>query len=326
MQGATATVVHCDLAYQVTIIISWSPFGLAINGGHFFFWASAVIPSLQANAFQMHLSSKYYATLFLLHLLVTGVQAQLFLQEIPQGALAATANTNLASTHTRIGMSNGAQLVHGNAGHQAFVGAALPYAFTDWQSLGLDYGYVTENQAFGIHLAHQQVPAYQESALLLRYGRRFNQKLSIGLGLGYQLAQAQEYGNTSAPAFEVAALQQLNDKLSFGLALTNLGQVKASGIETLSQIKIGLAWKASSDFEITAEARKDLLRQIEYALGANYKATDKLLFLGGIRSGGSARASFGFGLTIAPTLRLDGSAVWHPVLGFTPGIGLRFGR
>ncbi len=273
----------------------------------------------------MHLPIKFCCLLIFLTLLASRVGAQLFLQEIPQGALAATANTNLASAHTRIGISNGAQLVYGHAGHQGNVGIALPYAFTDWQSLGLTYGYVKNNQAFGAQIAHQQVPAYRESTLLVRYGRRFNQKLSIGLGLGYQFAQAQEYGNTSAPAFEISALQQLNEKLSFGLMLTNLGQVKASGIETISLIRVGLAWKASRDFEVTAEARKELLRQVDYALGAQYKAAEKLLLLGGIRTGGSARASFGFGLVLASALRLDGSAVWHPVLGITPSLGLRFG-
>jgi hypothetical protein len=255
----------------------------------------------------------------------TSVQAQLFMSEVPNGAQAAIGRANCGMAHTELGIASAAQLVY-QEGFQTYLGTALPYAIKDWQTASMDLGYQKGKQAFGVHFSGQKVPAYRESAVLLRYGRRFSPKLAVGLGLGYQLAHAFEYGKTQAPAFELSAVQQLTEKLSLGCVLTNLGQIKASEIETLSSIRLGLAWKASKDFEITSEIRKELLSKTEYALGMIYRPVDKFVLMAGIRSGNSAKSSFGFGLNFSSHLRADLSAVWHPVLGFTPSLGLRFVR
>ena len=251
--------------------------------------------------------------------------AQVFMPQPSVGAVTGIGQATVAVPHLQFGIEHAAQLGFMDRNTVIYAGGALPYGLTDWQVVQAAAAWKSgKHSGMAVGILTNRVSQYSENQVAMSYGRQLNPKLSMGATLGYQFVQAGEYGNAGAPLVQVSFIQKLLPELSFGASFSNPAQTKVKHIEQNSQLNLGLHWKASEQFEVSTEASKEIRRSTIYRLGMAYTATERVMLLAGVSSSNFAKVSLGFGFNPSPAIRVDVSSSWHPVLGITPSLGVRY--
>ena len=167
---------------------------------------------------------------------------------------------------------------------------------------------------------------YNEKKAGLAYARKLGRKISIGIQLDYlSTFIADDYGSRGTMAVEGGILAEPLSNLRLGVHIFNPTRAKLAeyGDERVPVLfRVGAGYSFSNKVIFCAEVEKDIDYNASFRGGIEYHPVEQLYLRGGI-STNPVQSSFGFGLKLK-NFRMDVSASYHQVLGFSPQLGLSY--
>lgn len=168
---------------------------------------------------------------------------------------------------------------------------------------------------------------YNESKYGLGYSRQFGKAISAGMQLNYlsTFIGDNNYGKRGTVSVEVGFMAEIVKNLKLGVHIYNptrskTAQYNNERVPTI--IKMGLQYSFSEKVFATAEVEKDIANKPVLKVGAEYKIAKEIYLRGGLSNNPSFNAA-GFGIELKK-FNLDFAAAFHPQMGVSPQIGLRY--
>lgn len=166
---------------------------------------------------------------------------------------------------------------------------------------------------------------YRNTRAGLGYAMQFSEVFQFGIQGNVQtLRLGGNYGNTISGTMEAGLLAKLNSKWQIGLSVVNIGRQKINPLNDrfTTVMRGGFIYKPSSKVHLLAEIEKQVITKISFKGGIEYMPVDQFVIRFGAHSGPMEMA-FGFGYK-NKTIALDLHTQYHPILGWSPGIGLNY--
>lgn len=167
---------------------------------------------------------------------------------------------------------------------------------------------------------------YREGQYALSYGRKLSETFNAGLQIAYLTTSAGEgYGSTSAVAFQLGFIYELNEQVTLAAHAANPGRAPLNDFNNErypTMLKAGAAWKFSTKVSMLAEVAKDIEQDVAVRAALEYRVIEKLYVRGGV-GGNDLQTSFGLGLVL-DEFKIDLASAYHPTLGYSPQISLSY--
>jgi hypothetical protein len=168
---------------------------------------------------------------------------------------------------------------------------------------------------------------YNESKYGLGYSRQFGKAISAGMQLNYlsTFIGDNNYGNRGTVAVEAGFIAEVVKNLRIGVHVYNptrskTAQYNNERVPTI--LKMGLQYTFSDKVFTTVEVEKDIANKPILKVGAEYRIAKEVYLRGGLSNNPSLNAA-GFGIELKK-FNLDFAAAFHPQMGVSPQIGLRY--
>jgi hypothetical protein len=168
---------------------------------------------------------------------------------------------------------------------------------------------------------------YNESKYGLGYSRQFGKAISAGMQLNYlsTFIGDNNYGSRGTVAVEAGFIAEVVKNLRIGVHVYNptrskTAQYNNERVPTI--IKMGLQYTFSDKVFTTVEVEKDIANKPILKVGAEYRIVKEVYLRGGLSNNPSLNAA-GFGIELKK-FNLDFAAAFHPQMGVSPQIGLRY--
>lgn len=168
---------------------------------------------------------------------------------------------------------------------------------------------------------------YNESKYGVGYARQFGKAISVGMQINYlsTFIGDNNYGKRGTVAVEIGFLAEIIKNLKLGVHVYNptrsqTAQYNNERVPTI--IKMGLQYTFSDKVFATAEIEKDIANKPIVKVGAEYKIVKEIYLRGGLSNNPSLNSA-GFGIELKK-FNLDFAAAFHPQMGISPQIGLRY--
>ncbi|MBK8848517.1 MAG: hypothetical protein IPO27_19045 [Bacteroidetes bacterium] len=209
--------------------------------------------------------------------------------------------------------------------------AALDYRFGMKQlatnSFAFSYG-KEKIGTFGLSFSQFGFSLYNEQIATLSYARVLSEKLSGGMQFHYIRVNLGDeyYGNKGALAASLNMFYKTSETFSMGfnvfnLTNTSLAEYNNERIPTI--IRVGARWQPNIKVAVNVETEKNLDQPNQLKLGVEYRPLKQLSVMVGVK-GKPAAFSFGVGYALNKW-RIDFASSYHPVLGYSPVVGLSYG-
>jgi hypothetical protein len=224
--------------------------------------------------------------------------------------------------------------VNNNVGAMGFMeqaGAGLYYEnrfiMAETGSYGVNFAYpLKKTGTFGLSLSRFGYRLFNRNAVGVRYAKSFGPNISAGVGLNYHyIFIGNGYGNSSSVSAELGVLGRVNRELSVAFHLINPARMRITSYQDQKLpmiIRIGLAYVWAEKVTTSIELDADPEQKPNVKFGMEYVPVPLFLIRGGFSSRPLA-GSFGFGFHYK-LAKVDLSAAYHQVLGFSPQIGMSF--
>jgi hypothetical protein len=168
---------------------------------------------------------------------------------------------------------------------------------------------------------------YNETKYGLGYSRQFGKAISAGMQLNYlsTFIGDNNYGKRGTIAVEVGFMAEVVKNLKLGVHVYNptrskTAQYNNERVPTI--IKMGLQYVFSEKVFTSVEVEKDVMNKPILKIGAEYRIVKEVYLRGGLSNNPSLNAA-GFGIELQQ-FNLDFAAAFHPQMGVSPQIGLRY--
>lgn len=168
---------------------------------------------------------------------------------------------------------------------------------------------------------------YNESKYGIGYARQFGKSISAGMQLNYlsTFIGDNNYGKRGTIAVEAGFTAEVIKNLKLGVHVYNptrskTAQYNNERIPTI--IKMGLQYTFSDKVFTSLEVEKDIANKPILKIGAEYHIAKEIYVRGGLSTNPSLNAA-GFGIELKK-FNLDFAAAFHPQLGVSPQVGLRY--
>lgn len=186
-------------------------------------------------------------------------------------------------------------------------------------------GITTKSGNYGISLVSFGYSSFRQSLASLGYGRNLGKKLRAGIGIhGLLISQAAGYGNLYAVIPSLGLQFIPVERLTFGIHAYNpAGQeyIPAGYLEIPAGWQAGVGIRFGKEVLLCFEAEKNRKEHLNCYGGFEILIHEKIPVRFGLSSGTKTELSFGIGFR-SHRLQVDLAATRHPVLGFSPAIGL----
>jgi hypothetical protein len=199
------------------------------------------------------------------------------------------------------------------------------FGFSELTAVGLA-GYIKtgENGAVGLRLSNYGFEAYNEQTISGLYRRQLGQNIAGSIELGFYQLSLNEFGSAQKPFYRIGLSGKITSQLNYGLILSNLEAAQLIDNTTLmSSLAFGLAYKVSPKINIRIEMAKELETILNVKVGISYQPHPKFELRIGSRTA-SGQSGGGFSYQLSDKLNLEGHVLYHPVLGTTPGVGIKY--
>lgn len=197
------------------------------------------------------------------------------------------------------------------------------------QSLGIQSLAVaipSKRGTFGFNYTGVGDKLYRESKIGLGYGMQLSEKVNLGIRLNYHsLNLGNNYGRSQNLTFEIGFLAKPTKNIQIGFHLFNPTQSKLNEYQNEEIpviMNLGMAYKFSDKVTGNVEVEKDIDLPFSLKVGLEYFPMETLFVRAGILTNPSM-PTIGFGIAKG-NFKLDFSSAFHPVLGITPSLGLRY--
>ena len=165
---------------------------------------------------------------------------------------------------------------------------------------------------------------YNEIRTGIAYGKSFGKKVSLGVRFDYMRASIATIGSKNAFSFDFGVQYQVLSNLILGAHIANPSRFKIDAQKYTERfatvMQIGARYTVLKKVNIAAEFEKDLEHKPNFKFGIEYNPINLLFIRAGINTQ-ALQASFGIGFQ-TKGLQIDVAGMYHPQLGFSPGISL----
>lgn len=179
---------------------------------------------------------------------------------------------------------------------------------------------------FGLCITNFGYASYSENKYNLSFAKSFGNKLSAGIAMDYLTTKITEgYGSKGVLAAEGGLQAKPLKGLTIGFHIYNPTRAKLvdynnERIPTI--MRFGGDYSFSDKVILAVETEKDISQKAIFKAGIEYKVVKEFYLRVGIATNPTL-SSFGFGLNLK-NMKIDFSATYHQVLGFSPQIGLSY--
>ncbi|MCC6252970.1 MAG: hypothetical protein IT238_10975 [Bacteroidia bacterium] len=168
---------------------------------------------------------------------------------------------------------------------------------------------------------------YNESKYGIAYARQFGKTVSAGMQFNYLTTHIGDnnYGSRGTVAIEAGILVEVIKNLKLGAHIYNptrsrTAQYNNERVPTI--LKVGLQYTFSDKVFSTIEVEKNISNKPVFKLGVEYHIAKEIYLRGGLSTNPSLNSA-GFGIELKK-FNIDFAAAFHPQLGVSPQIGLRY--
>jgi len=158
------------------------------------------------------------------------------------------------------------------------------------------------------------------------YSLQLTDNFSAGVQLNYlNLRLDPFYGVRHAVTAEVGGLLKIDEKLSLGFAVFNIGRARLAEFEDdrfSTIMRLGAFYQLSEHLAFAVEIGKDITYATRLRTGIEYNPTDRFYFRTGVQTA-PVELSGGFGVKFDQFM-LDFGTHFHQSLGWTPGVSLLY--
>ena len=168
--------------------------------------------------------------------------------------------------------------------------------------------------------------AYRTTRVGFGYSMKMGEKLSAGVQFNYQGLRIENYGNKNTVTAEAGILAKVNDKVSFGFSILNLGRAKLSEFQDdrfSTILRLGVRYQLSTKVLVLAEAEKEIETPLRAKAGIEYELLERFYMRVGAASN-PMELTFGFGYQFKNRFKLDMGSAWQQHLGWSPHFGFTY--
>lgn len=206
------------------------------------------------------------------------------------------------------------------------------YYLNNYTTLGINTfaasgAYPVKNGAVGLTMNYSGYNAYNETKVGISYAQQLAKFLSISAQLDLLSLRVQGLGSKTIPTFEIGIFAKPSEELTLGAHIYNPLKLKLdeeSGELLSSLFRLGASYRIRKKALISVEFSKNIRENYSFRAGIEYFVIDKLC----LRVGFSTEpilGSFGIGIVLKESLRIDIASTYHQQLGFSPQIGISYG-
>jgi len=172
---------------------------------------------------------------------------------------------------------------------------------------------------FGIKAGYFGLSAYNEQVLGLSYSRLLFESFSLSVQANLFNISIEEYGSQFNISATLGVQTYLNDAITVGMYVQNPLRIEVVEAQFLPTVfSLGAQYKFPEKLRLLFSVEKDLELATGVQAGLEYQPVEQLSLRVGISSIAN-ELSFGLGFQISELIRIDASAVYHQILGLSPG-------
>ena len=205
------------------------------------------------------------------------------------------------------------------------LGSESRFGLSDLTSVALGgYWQTGESGAIGISLSNYGFESYNEQTISGLYQRKLSRQVSASAELGYCRLSLNEFGSTGKAFYRLGVSGPIKNKLKYGFVISNFEAARIDVNNTLvSSLAFGLVYTVSSKIKTYIEIENEVESPLTVKAGLSYDIHPKLQLRIGARTA-SGQSGGGFSYKVSSNLIFQGHVLFHPVLGVTPGVGIRY--
>lgn len=203
------------------------------------------------------------------------------------------------------------------------------YGLKELGTVNLAFCYPNGVLPAGVHIASFGYDRYRQSMVRLFFGKRVAERWSVGVSVQYIFLQTElAEGNPQSLSTDVSVLFSPVEKLLVTLLIMDLPSVSVGKKEIDTEdiisysVQIGFQWEAINNLFIVGNAGTERQRAFTGNIGIEYRLFDSFYLRSGMKITPLLPA-FGIGYRLSG-FTVDVAAVYHPVLGMSGGVGLKY--
>lgn len=209
--------------------------------------------------------------------------------------------------------------------HGMNVFAIQPFMLSEL-SMGFISGWTTVGSSgLGASVGFTGFGGYRQFATQLAFGQRLWNRLEAGVALERHTTTFADYGSTSTHGFTLGVQMRLRRDLAMGIMLRNPVSV-SSGSEAYALpriMSVTLAYRLSEYVQLAAEWFQVQSLTSDIRVGIEYRVTEDIPLRLGYQSISNSLYT-GMGFRWREQVLLEVAAGYHPYLGFSPTLGLKY--
>lgn len=199
------------------------------------------------------------------------------------------------------------------------------FLLDDLSHFGLGFIFPVKEGAFGLQASSFGSAEHSKSNVGLSYGRRFSNRLQVGVQFNYLHYHISGYGNAGTVNAEAGFFYHVSEAVKAGLHIYNPTAQSFYGLKEEAVprvVSLGVGYAPTSTFYSSITLIKESKQALNVQAALQYNILQNLLVKGGVTTANS-QFSFGAGYGLGAIL-LETFASVHPQLGVSPGIMITY--
>ncbi len=195
------------------------------------------------------------------------------------------------------------------------------------RQIGLSAALPTKHSgSIGLTLQQEGVLSLSQTKISLNYAKQLHEQISIGAQINLHQLSIENYGTQSAINAAIGAIGQITDNIRVGFSILNPFPVSfIDGQVIPTSLLLATSIRSSEQLSIFVEVQKEIDFAVNAKAAIEYTPIKSLALRLGVQTEPSV-VSFGTGIRLSEQLVIDMAINYHDQLGYSPGLGLRFGR
>ena len=211
-----------------------------------------------------------------------------------------------------------------DSGFQVAASYANNFLLSELGTSSLSASHVRGNLAFGAGVSSFGYSAYRQNLFMGSVGIRLEDNFSLGVQLGvrhYRIGEG--YGSVMVPSAGIGLQVRVSERLSLGGLLRDPFNLSID-VDDLDRVpplmRTGLSYRFSEELIANLEVEKVIDHALRLRSGFDYQHKNGFSFRAGVLTN-PFEYSLGAGYQKS-VVRFDLAYTYHPLLGFSPQVGL----
>ena len=203
------------------------------------------------------------------------------------------------------------------------------YGVKELGTVGIGFVYPNPLLSAGVDISSFGYDQYRETLFRLSVGKQLNGRWRIGIGFQYKMLQTELWEEVPKQlSTDVGILFVPIDKLLIGMLIMNFPSITIHKYTTETKcftsysVQIGFQWEVINNLLIAGNAETNKQTVLTGCIGMEYQLLTHFYVRTGIKTT-PLLPTLGIGYRLSGFI-VDVAALYHPVLGISTGIGLKY--